>query len=206
MAIRKNRDLGFVDMMVGGGRRTAALLDRLDAATPWDKLARPIAALAEYTNTGPGRPAWSPAVMLKCLMLAKWFNLSDPGFEAPPPVPPGSPSATTRPMRPPSFASASACARRRSTSRSSTRSSSSLIRRDFLCVRGRWSMRRSSSNPGAGRAATARAPAIPMPASPRSTAKHTTGTRATSRSISQASSPTTASPRPRNTTAVRSTI
>lgn len=81
MAIRTNRDLGFVDMMICGGRRTAALLERLDAATPWNKLARPIARLPEYTNAGPGRPAWGPAVMLKCLMLAKWFNLSDPGLE-----------------------------------------------------------------------------------------------------------------------------
>lgn len=81
MAIRKKRELGFVDAMIGGGNRTGALLGRLDAATPWETLAEPIAALSEYTNTGPGRPAWSPTLMLKCLMLAKWFNLSDPGLE-----------------------------------------------------------------------------------------------------------------------------
>lgn len=81
MAIRKNREMGFADAMVAGGRRTAALLERLDAATPWEKLSAPIAALVEYTNSGPGRPAWSPVVMLKCMMLAKWFNLSDPGLE-----------------------------------------------------------------------------------------------------------------------------
>lgn len=80
MAIRKNREMGFVDAMVDGGRRTNALLERLNAATPWETLAEPIAALDAYA-AGPGRPAWSPAVMLKCLMLAKWFKLSDPGLE-----------------------------------------------------------------------------------------------------------------------------
>ena len=81
MAIRKNRDMGFVDAMIDGGRRTNVLLGRLDAATPWETLAEPIAALSEYTNTGPCRPTWCPVVMLKCVMLAKWFNLSDPGLE-----------------------------------------------------------------------------------------------------------------------------
>ena len=81
MAIRKNRDMGFVDAMIDGGRRTNVLLGRLDAATPWETLAEPIAALSEYTNTGPCRPTWCPVVMLKCMMLAKWFNLSDPGLE-----------------------------------------------------------------------------------------------------------------------------
>ncbi len=85
MAIRKNREMGFADTMVDGGRRTAALLQRLDDATPWERLAEPIAALPEYTNAGPGRlrggAAWDPTLMLKCLMLAKWFNLSDPGLE-----------------------------------------------------------------------------------------------------------------------------
>jgi len=81
MAIRKNREMGFADAMIGGGRRTAALLERLDAATPWRLLAAPIYALPEYTNAGPGRPPWDPALMLKCLMLSEWFNLSDPGLE-----------------------------------------------------------------------------------------------------------------------------
>lgn len=53
MAIRKNREMGFVDAMIGGGCRTRALLTRLDAATPWQTLAETIAALDEYTATGP---------------------------------------------------------------------------------------------------------------------------------------------------------
>ena len=80
MAIRKNAAMGFVDCMLAGGPRSAAMLDRLDEVTPWDKLARPIAKLPEYNNKD-GRPPWSPVTMLKCLMLAKWNNLSDPQLE-----------------------------------------------------------------------------------------------------------------------------
>jgi len=81
MAIRKNEAMGFADAVLAGGPRSAALLERLDAATPWRALAAPIFALPEYTNPGPGRPAWDPALMLKCLLLAKWNNLSDPQLE-----------------------------------------------------------------------------------------------------------------------------
>jgi IS5 family transposase len=80
MAIRKNVAMGFVDVMLAGGPRSTAMLDRLDAATPWDTLARPIERLPEYNNKD-GRPPWSPVTMLKCLMLAKWNNLSDPQLE-----------------------------------------------------------------------------------------------------------------------------
>ncbi|MBX3375370.1 MAG: IS5 family transposase [Phycisphaeraceae bacterium] len=83
MGMRKNESLGFVDAMMVelGGPRSGALLERLDVATPWEKLAAPILKLPEYRGTGAGRPAWSPVLMLKCLMLAKWNNLSDPGLE-----------------------------------------------------------------------------------------------------------------------------
>jgi IS5 family transposase len=83
MAVRKNESFGFVDAVMAelGGPRSATLLERLDAATPWDAIAAPVRALPEYTNKGAGHPAWDPTLMLKCLMLAKWFNLSDPGLE-----------------------------------------------------------------------------------------------------------------------------
>jgi IS5 family transposase len=83
MAVRKNESMGFVDAALDGlgGPRSAALLERLDAATPWEKLAAPIRALPEYNNPGAGNPPWCPVLMLKCLMLQKWNNLSDPGLE-----------------------------------------------------------------------------------------------------------------------------
>ena len=83
MAVRKNGSMGFVDAALDGlgGPRSAALLERLDAATPWETLAAPIRALPEYNNPGAGHPPWCPVLMLKCLMLQKWNNLSDPGLE-----------------------------------------------------------------------------------------------------------------------------
>lgn len=83
MPVRKNESMGFVDAALDGlgGPRSAAMLDRLDAATPWEKLAAPIRTLPEYNNKGAGNPPWDPVLMLKCLMLAKWNNLSDPGLE-----------------------------------------------------------------------------------------------------------------------------
>lgn len=83
MAVRKNESMGFVDAVMAdlGGPRSATLLERLDAATPWAKLADPIRALPEYRRRGAGHPTWCPVLMLKCLMLQKWNNLSDPGLE-----------------------------------------------------------------------------------------------------------------------------
>jgi len=83
MAIRKNAPMGFVDTALEdfGSSRTAKLLDKLDTSTPWETLARPITQLPEYKSHGAGRPPWEPTLMLKCMMLAKWFNLSDPGLE-----------------------------------------------------------------------------------------------------------------------------
>lgn len=80
---RKNRQSGFIDAATSelGGPRTAAMLDRLHAAVDWEDLAAPVRALPEYTNPGPGRRPWDVEVMLKCLLLAKWFNLSDPSLE-----------------------------------------------------------------------------------------------------------------------------
>lgn len=83
MGVRNNESMGFVDAMMAGlgGPRAGALLEKLHAATPWEQLAEPILKLPEYRGTGSGRPVWNPVLMLKCLMLQKWFNLSDPGLE-----------------------------------------------------------------------------------------------------------------------------
>lgn len=83
MAVRQNESMGFVDAVMAelGGPRSGALLEKLDAATPWEKLAAPIRALPEYNNAGAGHPPWCPVLMLKGLMLQKWNNLSDPGLE-----------------------------------------------------------------------------------------------------------------------------
>lgn len=88
MAERINAEHGLIDGWTAGlgGPRTAALLDRLEATVPWRDLVKPIVALPEYrgrdggVNRG-GRPAWPALTMLKCVLLAKWFGLSDPQLE-----------------------------------------------------------------------------------------------------------------------------
>lgn len=83
MAQRKNAQPGLIDGLTCdlGGPRTRDLLGRLDAAVPWEKLAKPVLKLPEYRHRGAGRPTWPAITMLKCLLLAKWFNLSDPQLE-----------------------------------------------------------------------------------------------------------------------------
>jgi IS5 family transposase len=88
MKKRATGQASFADLAVAGlgGPKTAALLERLGGAVPWKKLVAPVLGLAEYAKyiedpTRPGERPIDPAVMLRCLMLAKWFNLSDPQLE-----------------------------------------------------------------------------------------------------------------------------
>lgn len=78
---RRNAEPCLVDGMTAdlGGPRTADLLARLDALCPWETLAKPVRNL--YKNEENGAPAWPAVSMLKCVMLAKWFGLSDPQLE-----------------------------------------------------------------------------------------------------------------------------
>lgn len=84
MAERRNQDAGLLDAMMAdlGGPRTAKLLERLSVAVDWKRVAAPIRRLPEYApRTGAGRPAWPAETMVRCVMLAKWYGLSDPGLE-----------------------------------------------------------------------------------------------------------------------------
>lgn len=68
-----------------GGPRTTALLDQLDRSIPWEQLAKPVRQLYKRHDTGArdrgGAPPWPAITMLKCLLLAKWYGLSDPQLE-----------------------------------------------------------------------------------------------------------------------------
>ena len=69
----------FADL---GGPRTSALLSQLDTFVPWEQLAEPIRAT--YRNQKPavgGRPNVPVVLMLKGVVLAKLYNLSDPALE-----------------------------------------------------------------------------------------------------------------------------
>jgi IS5 family transposase len=88
MKKRATGQASFSDLAVAslGGPKTAAMLDKLGVAIPWKKLVGPVLELPEYAKyiRDPGLPGErpiDPGVMLRCLMLAKWFNLSDPQLE-----------------------------------------------------------------------------------------------------------------------------
>lgn len=88
MKKRATGQSSFCDLGVAGlgGPRTAALLAKLGAAVPWDELVKPVLRLPEYARyiedpSRPGERPIDPEVMLRCLMLQKWHNLSDPQLE-----------------------------------------------------------------------------------------------------------------------------
>lgn len=75
---------GFADVITAdlGATRTAAMLGQLASAIDWKRLAEPIERAAYLKDAGdPGRSHWPVELMVKCLMLARWFNLSDPQLE-----------------------------------------------------------------------------------------------------------------------------
>ena len=79
---RNNAQSTFTDASVAdlGGPRTAAFLQRCEELIDWPELAHSIAHLFPEHPQG-GRPFWPAVTMLKCVMLQKWFNLSDPQLE-----------------------------------------------------------------------------------------------------------------------------
>jgi IS5 family transposase len=81
MRERESAQLSFADAAVAelGGRRTQATLDQLNAAIDWRALSKPIRKL--YRNDDGGAPAEPAIMMLKIVLLQKWFNLSDPQAE-----------------------------------------------------------------------------------------------------------------------------
>ncbi len=76
------RQPGFVDAVTQelGGPRTADLLTRLEASVDWESLAQPVRERFATPGSG-GRPMWPVVLMLKAVMLQKWFGLSDPQLE-----------------------------------------------------------------------------------------------------------------------------
>jgi len=60
MAVRKNESMGFADAAIDGlgGPRSAVMLKRLNALTPWETIAAPIRRVLEYNNR-----RWPPAVL-----------------------------------------------------------------------------------------------------------------------------------------------
>ena len=64
-----------------GDPKIRAKLARLDTVVPWERLAVPIRATYNNNTAKGGRPNVPVVMMLKVVMLQKWFNLSDPAME-----------------------------------------------------------------------------------------------------------------------------
>ena len=79
---RKPAEPTFADALTAdlGGPRTTEFLNRCQELIPWHQLADSIRHLFPEQPQG-GRPFWPAVVMLKCVMLQKWYGLSDPGLE-----------------------------------------------------------------------------------------------------------------------------
>lgn len=64
-----------------GGPRKRAFLATMQEAVPWEQLAKPMRKLYRNDAGKGGRPNVSAVVMLKCLLVQKWFGYSDPQLE-----------------------------------------------------------------------------------------------------------------------------
>lgn len=64
-----------------GGPRTAALLAKVDRVVDWEALASEVRDDVAPPQPQGGRPFLPVVLMIKRLMLAKWFGLSDPQLE-----------------------------------------------------------------------------------------------------------------------------
>ena len=80
---RRSSELSLIDGLSAdlGGAKTSSFLDKVQKAVDFKVLADGLReGLAPKQPRG-GRPFWPVQVMIKCLMLAKWYNLSDPQLE-----------------------------------------------------------------------------------------------------------------------------
>ena len=80
---RKNNQLTFLDNATSdlGGKRTADFFAKCDKFIPWAELAEPLKDMYANNTSKGGASNWPIIMMIKCMMLQKWFNLSDPMLE-----------------------------------------------------------------------------------------------------------------------------
>ena len=80
---RKNNQLTFLDNVTSdfGGKRTAEFFAKCDKYIPWAELAEPLKDMYANNTSKGGASNWPIVMMVKCMMLQKWFNLSDPMLE-----------------------------------------------------------------------------------------------------------------------------
>jgi len=80
---RRTDGPGLIDGMTAdlGGPRTAGFLEKVTRAIDVEALADLIRAEVAPEQPQGGRPFWPVVLMVKCLLLAKWYGLSDPQLE-----------------------------------------------------------------------------------------------------------------------------
>src|SRR5947209_12694537 len=82
MMERKIAQPTFADVATAdlGGPRTMAFLDRCEKLIDWQSLIDAVRPLFPEQPKG-GRPFTPARIMVRCVMLQKWYDLSDPGLE-----------------------------------------------------------------------------------------------------------------------------
>src|SRR5690349_18228896 len=78
MAHKELGQLGFADHFVEESGRNNELLGKLEGLLDWAALGEAVSGLHGSTM---GAPSYPPLVMLKVLLLAQWYGLSDPAAE-----------------------------------------------------------------------------------------------------------------------------
>lgn len=73
----------FLDSLTSelGGRRTAQFFKKCDQLIPWNDIAEPLKEMYKNNTDKGGASNYPLVMMIKCMMLQKWFNLSDPMLE-----------------------------------------------------------------------------------------------------------------------------
>src|ERR1700679_3832671 len=82
---RKSAQPTFTDSLVAdlGGPRATAFFATCQTQIPWQELAQPLRKLFPNDDKPghAGRPHWPVVMMIKIMMLQRWFGLSDPMME-----------------------------------------------------------------------------------------------------------------------------
>jgi IS5 family transposase len=81
---RKLADPTFTDalMVDYGSPKMGEFFTQMNAVIPFDELAATIGDVFDDSrNARGGRPHWPVVMMVKCVLLQKWFGLSDPALE-----------------------------------------------------------------------------------------------------------------------------
>ena len=68
----------FADVMLPKGFGRNAKLEGIDKVLDWGRIGR---LVHKVRNAGTGRPPFAALAMVKALLLAQWYGLSDPGLE-----------------------------------------------------------------------------------------------------------------------------